>query len=632
MPIKVSLFFARCLGTILYYLLAKRAKLAYLNLKLALEGHLSMERRRGIVKELFRNLSMNLIEFLYFPRINQRYVDKYIKIIGEDKIKKVLQRGKGLIFLTAHFGNWELSSLVAQIKGYPMVVLARQQKPHRLNELLNHYRGRLGAKVVVRGSFMRDILSSLRKNNIVGILGDQKSGKSGMLVELFSLLAWTPSGVVEISRHTGAGVLPVFIIREDGPYHRIEVGDELPIEKEDKYFLRQFHIILEKYIEKYPHQWLWFHHRWKGSPNRRIIILSDGKAGHLNQARALANMVREVWEERFAVLSDDQKNNLLEIREIEISFRNLFARYLINVLGFFARDNCRGCLRCLRVCLRKESYNQVVSLHGDIIISCGVNLSAVNLFLAEENRAKSIVIMKPGLVSLKRFDLAVIPFHDQPRKLRNIAVTHTALNLINEKTMEEGKKNLKEAGFILKNDRLKIGVLIGGETKNYTLTEEVIDKVIDELIGLTRIRGIELLVTTSRRTSPQIDNLIKKRLLGTSICPLLIIANEKNIEKAVGGILGLADVVVVSGESISMVSEALSSKKPVVVFEAEKKGLKIDTKQERFLGNLEACGYISLVSPAEVGEEIVSILQKPHIKDFFEDRAYLYGKIKNLIT
>lgn len=604
--------------------------MAYLNLKLALDDFFSLEKRKRIVKELFRNLAMNFTELLYFPRINQHYVNKYIKIIGEDKIKKVLTRGKGLILLTAHFGNWELSSLVAQIKGLPMVVLARQQKPERLNNLLNQYRSRFGARVIMRGVFLREALNSLRENKIMGILGDQKSGKKGILVDLFSRLAWTPAGVIELIRHTGAGVLPVFIIREKGPYHRIEIGDELFIDDKEV-ALRNFHIILENYVKKYPEQWLWFHRRWKGSPSKKIIILSDGKAGHLNQAKALANMVSRAILEKNAHLEADKKKKLVEIKEIEINFRNIFTRFLINILGFFARENCRGCLKCLKFCLKENSYKPLVSHYGDIIISCGASLSAVNLFLAKENQAKSFIIMKPGIYSLKRFDLAIIPSHDRPKKLPNILITQTALNLVNETTMEEGIKKLKEAGFNLRKDKINIGVLIGGETKEYTLTEELISKVIDELEKVCKDFGTELLVTTSRRTPKKIEGIIKNRFSTFSGCSLLIIASEYNIDKAVPGILGLADIVVVSGESISMISEALSSRKPVVVFAVEKKKPRI-TKQDRFLNNLKSQGYVNLVEADELHAVLERVLQKLDRKELVEFETDLYDKIKSLIA
>jgi len=628
-PIRISLFFAYCLGKVFYYLFPQKAKLAYLNLKLAFGDKLSLVERKRIVKELFCNLFMNVIEFLYFPYMDKNYIEKYIKISGEEKIKKIIERKKGLIFLTAHFGNWELSSIVAQIKGYPITVLARQQKPQRLNLLLNRYRSRLGAEVIMRGSETRELLNCLRRNRIVGILGDQKSGKGGILVEFFSRLAWTPVGAIKLSRYTGAGILPVFIIREKGPYHRIEILDELPIGESEESSLKQFHILLEDYVKRYPSQWLWFHRRWKGSPQKDIIILSDGKAGHLNQARALAKLTKEVIEERFKNLNI--KKEIVKIREMEIKFRNILARFLVNFLGIFARESCRGCLRCLRFFLEKDSFSQLISLYGDVIISCGVNLSAINLFLAKENQAKSFIIMKSGFVPLKRFDLAVIPLHDRIKPFKNVMITQTALNLIDEETMKEGIENIQKEGYRIRKDKVKIGLLIGGNTKNYILTNEVMEKIVTELLKIAQELDAHLLVTTSRRTSKEIETLVKDRLLNNSFCPLLIIANEKNIEKAVPGILGLSDIVVVSGESISMVSEAVSSGKPVLVFMTKERIFKKDTKQKRFLENLRNKGYIDLVTPERIFERIRDLLNHPYKNRIFEEKELLYERIKKII-
>ncbi|MCM8799017.1 MAG: mitochondrial fission ELM1 family protein [Candidatus Omnitrophica bacterium] len=628
-PISFSLFLARVAGTLFYYLFPGKAKLAYLNLRLALGDKFSLSMRKMIVKELFRNLTQNIVEFLYFPRIDKKYVEKYISVVGEEKIKEVLKREKGLIFLTGHLGNWELLSLVAQVKRYPIVVLAREQKPKRLNALLNQYRTRLGARLIIRGSWMREVLNSLKENKIVGILGDQKSGKGGVLVGLFSRLAWTPAGVFNLASHTGAGVLPVFIIREKGPYHRIEIKEELSLEKNPQEFLRKFHRLLEEYILNYPSQWLWFHRRWKGSPSKKIIILSDGKVGHLNQARALAKIVKQVIEEKSKGLLLEQGMGSTE--EIEIEFKHKFARFLINFLGIFARDSCRGCLKCLQWGLRKDSLGKIFSVYGDIIISCGTNLSAVNLFLAKENQAKSIIIMKPGLIPVRRFDLAIIPLHDRPKPRRNVVITPTALNLIDEFTLKEGIEKLQATGYRLQAEKPKIGVLIGGESKYYTLTQRIANTLINELLNASRDLDAQLLITTSRRTSQGVEMVVKERLSNHPHCPLLIIANERNIEGAVWGILGLSDIVVVSEESISMISEALSAKKPVIVFKIERKIQFKTTKYQRFLDNLFRENYLTLVKPEELAEEIKKVYHKSEKISPIEDKKLVYEALRELL-
>ncbi|MCM8778502.1 MAG: mitochondrial fission ELM1 family protein [Candidatus Omnitrophica bacterium] len=633
LPIGFSLFLARGMGSLFYYLLSRKAKLAYLNLKLAFGDKISLEKRKIMVKEVFRNLAMNLVEFLYFPRINEKYVKKYIKISGEEKIKQVLKRGRGLIFLTAHLGNWEFLSLVAQVKGYPLVVLAREQKPKRLNSLLNQYRTRLGARLVIRGSWMREILGSLRENRIVGILGDQKSGKGGVLVGLFSRLAWSPKGVFDLASHTQAGVLPVFIIREKGPYHRIEIGEEMFLTESSQEFLKNFHLLLEEYVRKYPSQWLWFHRRWKASPNKNILILSDGKAGHLNQAKAVARVIEKIVEDKFATSYRLQaKSPIVETKIVEVKFRNRFTKGLMNLFGLLCVKNCTACLRCLKLCLPNDTFNEIIHFFADIVVSCGASLSAINLILAKENQAKSIVVMKPGLIPVRRFDLAIIPVHDRPKPFRNIVVTQTALNLIDERAMREGMERLQATSDRLQAEKIKIGVLLGGESKNYSFTKEMACTVIEELLRVAKDLNAELLVTTSRRTTPGVEKVVKEKLLGNLHCPLLLIANEQNIEGAVPGILGLSDIVVVSAESISMVSEALTSAKPVVVFEVGRKGRIQDTKHKRFLDNLKHKGYISLVKAENIAEEIEIILRNRSLKIFSGERDSLYGMIKNLVS
>jgi KDO2-lipid IV(A) lauroyltransferase len=655
-PIEYSLFWARIYGTIFYYLLPKRAKICSLNLKLALGETISFVERKKTTQEVFKNLAMNFAELLYFPRIDNDYIKKYIKIIGEKKINPILNRKKGLIFFTAHFGNWELSSLAGQAHGYPMVVLAREQKFPRLNSLLNSYRQRLGSRVISRGSLMRELLSSLRSNEVVGILGDQKAGSTGILVEFFGRLAWTPTGAVTLARHTGAGILPVFMIRERAPYHRIEIQDELSINNDDNQPLEKFARLLEGYIRKYPSQWLWFHRRWKASPNKNILILSDGKAGHLSQVRTVAGIVKNLIKEmvsgkrlavsgeRLAVSGERLavSGELVKVKEIEVKFRNNFTKRLINLFGLFCAKKCTGCLRCIRLSLKKDTFNEVSHFFADMVISCGSSLACLNLILAKENQAKSIIVMKPGLIPVKKFDLAIIPAHDRVKPRKNVVITEAALNLIDEQAMREGINKLQATGYPglpikntaragkLQAGKTKIGVLIGGESKNYTLTKGIVNTVIDELLTVAKDLDAQLLVTTSRRTSLEVDSLIKKRLLGNPLCHFLIIANEKNIGGAVAGILGLSDIVVVSRESISMISEALSSTKPVVVFEIERRGGINDTKHKRFLDNLVSQNYLSLVKPQELSKRIKRIYQEPPIINPLRDKELISEAIRKL--
>ncbi|MCX5656817.1 MAG: ELM1/GtrOC1 family putative glycosyltransferase [Candidatus Omnitrophica bacterium] len=631
LPIEFSLFTARIWGTILYCLLPKRARTCYLNLKLAFGDGLSSRERKKITRGVFKNLAMNFTELLYFPKIDLSYIQKHVKIVGREKVDEILSRKKGLVFFTAHFGNWEFSSLVGEFMGCSMEVLARDQKFKRLNALLNTYRQRLGSKVVSRGRMMRDLLSSLRDNASIGILGDQKAGTTGILVDFFSRPAFTPTGAFTLSLHTGAGILPVFMVRERGSFHRLEIKDELIVDKDNQHgTLKEFNRILEEYIRGHPSLWLWLHRRWKGSPSKNILILSDGKSGHTNQAKAVAKIIGRLMEERARGFRGKVEGELIKIKEVEVRFRNKFTKRLMSVLGLCSGFCCNGCLGCLRLCLDNKNFKELSSFYADIVISCGSSLAPLNIMLARENRARSIFIMKPGLISPAKFDLTIIPAHDCPKPGKNIVVTKAALNLIDDDSMWEGAVNLQSRVRSLEQKKTRIGVLIGGESKNYTLTCEIIAVVIDELIKAASVLSGELLVTTSRRTSSAVDALIKEKISGHNLCPVLVIANEKNIEGTVAGILGLSDIVVVSGESISMISEALSSNKPVIVFETGKKSAGV-TKHGQFLSGLKEKKYVGLIKPEDLSGEVNRIYRAPRTPKLTDDIKVISEAISRLI-
>ena len=112
----------------------------------------------------------------------------------------------------------------------------------------------------------------------------------------------------------------------------------------------------------------------------------------------------------------------------------------------------------------------------------------------------------------------------------------------------------------------KIGFLVGGDTDKIKFSREALEGVLQGLERLGAETRSVFLATSSRRTPSWADALLRRSFEGKEFCPLLVIANQANRKGVVPGILGLSDVIVVSGESISMVSEAVSSGKPVIVF------------------------------------------------------------------
>jgi KDO2-lipid IV(A) lauroyltransferase len=185
-----------------------------------------------------------------------------------------LRRGRGVIFMTAHFGAWELSSFAHALYGYPLKFIVRPIDNPRVEELISNYRALSGNVPIRRRSAARDILKSLRQNEAVGILFDQNTTRSeGVFAEFFGIPAATTPAIALFALRAGAAVIPGFLIwdekvgkhrlRLDPPVELINTGD---LDHDVLENTKRFNRILENYVRKYPEQWLWIHRRWKTRP------------------------------------------------------------------------------------------------------------------------------------------------------------------------------------------------------------------------------------------------------------------------------------------------------------------------------------------------------------------------------
>jgi mitochondrial fission protein ELM1 len=263
-----------------------------------------------------------------------------------------------------------------------------------------------------------------------------------------------------------------------------------------------------------------------------------------------------------------------------------------------------------------------------MIISCGSSIAPVNFALSRENLAKSIVIMRPSVFSVRRFDLVVMPWHDRPPRRKNVVVTDGALNLINEDYLKgQSEALMRHLTPNTQHSTPKIGLLIGGDAKNFHLEKGTILEVIRRIKSAAERLKLDILVTTSRRTPENIEGLVKEEFKNYPYCKLLIIANEENPSFTVGGILGLSQIIVSSPESISMISEAVSGKKYVLVFQSA--GL--DKKHDRFLKHFAQNKYIYLTEPEDLSKTIIEIWEKRPLVYELKDDILVKEAIKKIL-
>ena len=273
LPRPIATRAARTLDWLGFHLARRQRRSGLRNLQLAFPEMSDTERER-ILRGCFRNLGRLLVEFTHFPDLNRTNISQFVIHDGLDNYLEGLRRGRGVIFMTAHFGSWELSSFAHAVYGFPLKFIVRPIDNPRVETLISSYRTSSGNVPIARRNAARDVLKALRQNEAVGILFDQNTTRNeGVFADFFGIPAATTPAIARFALRTGAAVVPGLLIwdealqkhrlRLDPPVDLIDSGD---LEQDVLENTRRFNKILEGYVREYPDQWLWIHRRWKTRP------------------------------------------------------------------------------------------------------------------------------------------------------------------------------------------------------------------------------------------------------------------------------------------------------------------------------------------------------------------------------
>jgi KDO2-lipid IV(A) lauroyltransferase len=256
------------------YLLHRRLrKVGMRNLAMAFPETSEAERAR-ILRGEFTSLGRQLAEVCQLPRYTLENVENVVVYDGFEHYEQAKARGKGVLFLTGHFGAWELSAFSHSLHGHWMHIVIRPMDNVYLDRLIRSYRTMHGNKTVAKDEFVRGLLSAMKANEVVGILMDTNvTPPQGVFVDFFGIPACTASGLARIALRTDAAVIPGFTIwdkslgkyrlRFDPAVDLIRTGD---LEADIQANTQKFTKIIENYVRQYPEQWLWVHRRWKARP------------------------------------------------------------------------------------------------------------------------------------------------------------------------------------------------------------------------------------------------------------------------------------------------------------------------------------------------------------------------------
>jgi Kdo2-lipid IVA lauroyltransferase/acyltransferase len=261
------------LGQIVYLFHAKLRRVGMRNLQLAFPEKTARERKK-ILRGVFTSLGRQLGEVCLFPRYTRENVTEVVVYSGFDNFEQAQGRGKGVLYLTAHLGGWELSAFSHSLQGHPLQVVMRGMDNPYLDRFVQSMRTMHGNRAVHKDNFVRGLLSAMKAGETVGILMDTNmTPPQGVFVDFFGIPACTASGLARIALRTDAAVVPGFtiwdrelrkyILRFEPALKLIRTGDE---EADIVANTAMFTKVIEAYVRRYPDQWLWVHRRWKTRP------------------------------------------------------------------------------------------------------------------------------------------------------------------------------------------------------------------------------------------------------------------------------------------------------------------------------------------------------------------------------
>ncbi len=267
--------FAQGIAKVGYTLARKQRKIALESLTMAFGQDKSPREIEIIARDCFTFMAKSVAEVLFllerFALLKER-----IRIVGKENLDSALSKGKGVILVSGHFGNFPLMLGRLALEGYHTASIMRPMRDRRVEKIFLAKRERLDIETIYsqpRKACVEDCLRSLRNNKLLFIPIDQNFGTGGVFVDFFGKKAATATGPVVLAQRTKAAIVPCFIIRQKDDTHKIILEPPLILEEgRDAHETIMINIqrltsIIESYIRRYPAEWGWIHRRWKSQIN-----------------------------------------------------------------------------------------------------------------------------------------------------------------------------------------------------------------------------------------------------------------------------------------------------------------------------------------------------------------------------
>ncbi len=264
-------------GSAWYYLIPSSRKLGIRNLDRVYGESISRQRKAFICRESFKNILTCMMDFYYFS-FHPEDIESHVVFDPslEEKLRPIIDKGKGILVCSAHIGNWEL--LASYMKKFaPTNILGRKEKD--FDHYVTDCRKRHGVDTIHDESMtsMKKVLTKLNQGEMVGFILDRNIRDiEGIMVDFMGNPAFTPYYPVKVALKTGIPVMGMFLLQE-GSLYRLCIEGPFEVKQLDgngstyHHYTQVFLKTTEKYIRGNPEQWFWAHKRWS-NPKGTVVF------------------------------------------------------------------------------------------------------------------------------------------------------------------------------------------------------------------------------------------------------------------------------------------------------------------------------------------------------------------------
>lgn len=243
------------------------SKRAQINLQRALP-HLGEKEARRIIRGMWDNLGRVIAEYPHLAKFQVYKKDGRIEVVGQENLERLLATGKPLIFVSAHFGNWEIATMAATQRGLDVAEIYRSANNPFVDKLIGSYRGHIGSELVPKGVIAaRRSIAALRDGRHLALLVDQKMN-DGIPVPFFGRDAMTAPAAAQLALRFDCEIMAARVERLRGARFRITMSPPVEIRRsgdrhaETLAIMTRLNQEIESWVRERPEMWLWLHRRW----------------------------------------------------------------------------------------------------------------------------------------------------------------------------------------------------------------------------------------------------------------------------------------------------------------------------------------------------------------------------------